>query len=130
MAGLLGLLDVGANAFRAQNAGVAVSGRNISNINSEGYSREGITPTGDFVRQDAPLLASRERLAAGSSGMADAQAAALGSLETSLTDSGADVAAAVGDFFGATDRPAAAPADEALRRAVVEKARALAESLN
>src|SRR5215510_3120963 len=102
MAGLLGLLDVGANAFRAQNAGVAVSGRNIANINTEGFSREDITPTGDFTRQEAPLLATRERLSAGSSGMADAQAAALGSFETSLNDGGTDVAAALGDFFGAT----------------------------
>src|SRR5215831_14065673 len=102
MAGLLGLLDFGANAFRTQNAGVAVSGRNIANINTEGYTREDLGPKGDFTHQDMPLLSSRERLAAGSFGMADAQAAALGGLEGSLVDGGTDVAGLFGDFSAAT----------------------------
>ena len=40
MSGLLGLLGLGAGAISAQNAGVAVSGRNTANVNTEGYSQE------------------------------------------------------------------------------------------
>ena len=40
MSGLLGLLGLGAGAISAQNAGIAVSGRNTANVNTEGYSQE------------------------------------------------------------------------------------------
>ena len=74
MSGLLGLLDLGANSFQQTNAGVAIAGKNIANINTPGYSRERTDNTNGNVatRQEPPLLAGRERLAAGSSGMADA----------------------------------------------------------
>src|SRR5215468_6398679 len=142
MAGLLGLLDLGAGAYQAQNAGVAVAGKNIANINTPGYSRESVdlrsvaqgsllggVIAGDPMRQDSPLLSSQERLAAGSSGMADAQAAALDGLEGDLTGQGTDVAQAIGNFFGAAGRLSASPAEESLRQALVEKAKALATTL-
>src|SRR5258706_1401417 len=78
MSGLLGLLGLGAGAISAQNAGVAVSGRNTANVNTEGYSQERIdfeslrgVPSvggvlaGDPQRYADDLLAGRERMSDG-----------------------------------------------------------------
>ena len=142
MAGLLGLLDLGADAFTAQNAGVAVAGRNLANVNTLGYSVESVdleaqlgaplvggVTVGDPRRADSPLLSARERLAAGSYGMSDAQAAALGDLEGRLTGEGTDVAQAIGGLFGAAGQLAAAPLDDSLRQALVAAAQKLADAL-
>src|SRR5262249_14573099 len=142
MAGLLGLLDLGANAFMAQNAGVAVSGRNLANVNTEGYSAEridlesqlaaplvgGVTAN-DPRRAESPLLGARERTGAGAYGMADARAAALQDLEGRLTSEGTDIAQAIGGFFGAAGQLAAAPLDDSLRQALVAHAQELADAL-
>lgn len=130
MSGLLGLLDLGANSFQSTNAGVAIAGKNIANINTPGYSRERTDSTSGNVgtRQEAPLLSSRERLAAGASGMADAQASALSGLETDLTN-GTDINQAIGSFFGAAAKLAASPPEESLRQALIEMAKELAAAL-
>src|SRR5262249_27848102 len=142
MSGLLGLLDLGASAFMAQNAGVAVSGRNLANVNTEGYSAErldlqsqlaaplvGGVVARDPRRAESPLLSARARLGAGAFGMADARSAALQDLEGRLTGEGTDVAQAIGGFFGAVGDLAAAPLDDSLREAVVAAAQELADAL-
>ncbi len=139
MSGLLGILNLGAGAMLAQNAGVAVTGRNLANIGTEGYSREsvdmraqrfgaggGVRAHGP-LRSESPLLSARERTAAGSWGRADETSAALGSLEHALTSN--DVNGAMASFFGAATDLSAAPLDESLRRALVAKAEALTTAL-
>jgi len=142
MSGLLQLLNLGASAFQAQNAGIAVAGRNIANVNTEGYSREDINLSSqlgppmiggvianDPTRAQSSILSGRERDAAGSSGMASSQASALSSLQDNLTGLGANVAQAVGDFFAAANRLSVASASASLRQALVDKAQALAQTL-
>ncbi len=143
MSGLLGLLDLGAGALLADNAGVAVAGRNATNVNTEGYSRESIdleaelaaplvggVSAGDPTRAADALLAARERLAQGASGKSGAQSAALGGLESDLTTSTNDLGQQLGVFFGSLNALAASPLDSARRQAAVTAAQSVASSFN
>lgn len=138
MSSLLGLLDLGAGAIAAQNAGVAVTGRNIANANTEGYQRERVAfesqlaaPTvggvlaGDPTRVGSDLLSNSERSASGQSGSTDSLATSLAGLETSLADSNASISNALGGFFGSISAASAAPMDGVLRTQVVASAQKL-----
>src|SRR5260370_10885429 len=107
MSGLFTSLTLGAGALLAQQAGVAVTGRNTSNVNTEGYQRESIdlraepgaplvggVRTGDAYRSSDDLLSTRERAQAGAGGYAETYAASLSDLEQRLT-SGSDLIGAV-----------------------------------
>ena len=140
MSGLLGLLGLGAGALTAQNAGVAVSGRNTANVNTEGYSQErvdlealrGVPHVGGVLagnpqRFADDLLSGRERQSDGARGRSSSMASALGGLETGLTSSEhIDIAQAIAALFGGITKMAAAPTDESVRGAVVSNARGLA----
>src|SRR5262249_26065605 len=140
MSSLLGLYNLGADAFMAQTAGVATSGRNLSNVNTEGYSVESVdlesqpaliggVVANDPRRAERRLLSARERSGAGAFGMADARASALQELEGRLTGDGTDIAQAIGGFFGAAGALAASPTDDSLRQALVVQAQKLADAL-
>jgi flagellar hook-associated protein 1 FlgK len=139
MSGLIGLLDLGASALLAQNAGVATTGRNLANVNTEGYSRERIdlqslqaAPMVGGVRAVGPrrvedmILASRERLASSAFGQSSAQALALGDLEVKMSAGGQDLVGAVAALFGGIMEMAAVPTDEVRRGAVVASGEGLA----
>ncbi len=140
MSGLLGLLGLGAGAISAQNAGVAVSGRNTANVNTEGYSRERIdmesllgVPLVGGVQANGPqrfeseMLSGRERQSMGALGRSGSMATALGDLEISLASSDKiDIAQAIAALFGGVSKIAAAPTDQSLRGAAVGGARQLA----
>jgi flagellar hook-associated protein 1 FlgK len=140
MSGLLGLLGLGAGAITAQNAGVAVSGRNTANVNTEGYSQErvdmnsvlGVPLVGGVLASDPhryadDLLAGRERQSDGTNGRSGALANALGALETTATSSDRiDIAQAIATLFGGITKVAAAPTDQGQRSALVGNGRSLA----
>lgn len=139
MSGLLGLLDLGAGAINAQNAGVAGAGRNVANVNTEGYARERIdlqselgapqvggVRAGNLSRLDDRLLARREREAQGSFGQSDALTNALKGVEKDLV--GHDLSGATAAFFASLSSLSQAPSDEARRAAVVDAARTLASA--
>jgi flagellar hook-associated protein 1 FlgK len=142
MSGLLGLLGLGAGAITAQNAGVAVSGRNTANVNTEGYSQErvdlesirGVPHVGGVLagnpqRYADDLLAGRERLSDGTGGRSGALASALGALESSATSSDRiDIAQAIATLFGGITKVAAQPADQGQRTALVGNGRGLASA--
>jgi flagellar hook-associated protein 1 FlgK len=141
MSGLLGLLGLGAGAITAQSAGVAVSGRNTANVNTEGYSQERIdlesllgVPAVGGVQANGPqrfesdLLAGRERLSDGARGRAGSLATAIGGVETQLASEHIDIAQAIATLFGGITKIAAAPTDESMRTAAVGDARSLAKA--
>ncbi len=143
MSSLLGLLDLGAGAIAAQNSGVAVTGRNIANANTEGYQRERVAfesqlaaPTvggvlaGDPTRVGSDLLSNSERSASGQSGSTDSMAMSLAGLEASLADSNASISSALGGFFGSVSAAAAAPMDGVLRTQVVATAQKLSTQIS
>ena len=141
MPGLYGLLDLGAAALMAQNAGVATTGRNLANVNTEGYSRERVdlqalqaSPMVGGVRAIGPrrvedmILGSRERLSASAHGRASASAAALGDLEVKMNAGGQDLVTAVAALFGGIMELAAVPTDDSRRGAVVASAESMADA--
>lgn len=128
-------LNLGAGALLAQQAGVAVTGRNTANVNTEGYQRESIdlraepgsplvggVRTGDAYRSSDDLLSARERTQAGAGGHAETLAASLSDLEQRLTGGGGDLIGSIGDFFAGVGKLQSAPTDSALRQEVVAAA--------
>jgi flagellar hook-associated protein 1 FlgK len=141
MTSLLGLLDLGATALQAQNAGVAVASNNVANASTDGYSRQRVElesmPSGALVggvrvgsveRLSSELLSARIRSNGSSVSVADAFASALLDLEAAMS-SGGDLGQLVAGFFAGMSQVSAAPSDVNLRDAAVQAARALAHGV-
>ncbi len=143
MSTLFGLLDLGAGALHTQNAGIAVSSNNTSNVNTDGYSRQrvdfraqlasplvgGVT-FGDPVRISDELLVAREREGSSALGFSNAYADAMRSLESSLSGPGTDLTSAVADLFARFNDLASTPLDGLSRDAVRDSARTVAVTIN
>ncbi len=139
MSSLMGLLDLGASAIQAQNAGIATAANNSANVNTEGYTRQrvnlranvgspvygGVT-FGDPERIGDELLAGRQRLIGGSSGYFDRLSSALLDLEGVMTAAEGDIPAGLGELFGSLNNVASSPLDPQVREAAVASARELA----
>jgi flagellar hook-associated protein 1 len=139
MSSLFGLLNLGANALQAHNAGVAVTSNNVANATTPGYSRQRIdlesqlgsplvggVRAGGIDRMSSSLLAGRMRSNTASLSVADAFASALLDLEASVTVPGGDLGGLVAGVFSGLGEVSSAPTDQNLRSAAVEAARALA----
>mgnify|MGYP000959951946 CR=1 FL=1 len=143
MSGLLGLLDLGSSALLAQQAGIAISGRNTANLGTEGYSREiadlraalgaplagGVLVDGVY-RAESSVLSKRERSASGQQGFSDSLRAALSGLEQNLAPQAPTLLDGFSSFFGGLANLAAAPMSDSLRQSVVGDAQALAKQFN
>lgn len=138
MSSLMGLLDLGAGAIQAQNAGIASAGNNAANVNTEGYSRQRVdlranlgSPTYGGVTFGAPervgseLLAGRQRLIGGSSGYFNQLSSALLDLEGVMTAAEGDIPAGLGELYGSLNNVASSPLDPQVREAAVAAARRL-----
>ena len=139
---LLSSLSLGFNALLAQQAGVAVTGRNTANVNTPGYQRESIdlsaepgsplvggVRTGDATRSADDLLSARERTQAGASGYSGTMVTSLQDLEQRLTGS-SDIISSIGTFFANVGNLQGAPTDAALRAQVVSGASNVAARFN
>jgi len=143
------LADIGKSAlFTAQQA-ITVTGHNVANVNTPGYSRQEVTlaenrpengspgqiGTGvhaESIRRafdsfvDAQLLASRERL-----GEFTASSNSLAQLESLFGDANNQgIGAGLNEFFGALQDVATNPSDLSARTVFLSKATALAARLN
>jgi flagellar hook-associated protein 1 FlgK len=149
MSGLNGLFGIGANALATFQRALAVTGQNISNVNTPGYSRQqailnetlpqngqpGQIGTGvevaeirrsvdTFVEQQ--LLTSNERL-----GQFGASQNALSQIQTLFADSNDQgISAGLNDFFKAWQDVATNPADLTTRTILLSKADVVAKRLN
>ena len=141
MAGLLGLLDLGSGAINAQDAGVAVSGRNTANVNTEGYSVESVNLSaqvggpllsgvvaGDTTRATDNFLSTKEWMAAGDQGLSSTAATVTASLTQTITPQGQGLVQAYSSLFGSFNALAASPTDTPLRQQVTNNAQQLALS--
>jgi flagellar hook-associated protein 1 FlgK len=139
MPSLFGLLNLGANALQAQNAGVAVTSNNVANATTPGYSRQRIdlesqlgsplvggVMAGRVDRISSSLLAGRMRSNTSSLSVAEAFSSALLDLEGSMTVPGGDIGALSASFFSNIAQVSASPGEQGLRDAAVQAARALA----
>ncbi len=149
MSGLNGLFGIGSNALATFQRALAVTGQNIANVNTPGYSRQEIilnetTPengrpgqigTGveasevrrsvdTFVEQQ--LLNSNERL-----GQFGASQKALSQIQSVFADSNDQgIAAGLNEFFKAWQDVATNPADLTSRTVLLSKADSAAKRLN
>ncbi|MBI4509603.1 MAG: flagellar hook-associated protein FlgK [Deltaproteobacteria bacterium] len=136
MANISSLLVLGGNAVLAQNAGIATTGKNIANVNTEGYQREridlaslpgapnlgGVRVIGPYRTEDL-LLARREQLAMGDRGLALSASSSLSSLEDAIGGATShDLIDAMGAFFAGVSELISSPLDLARRQSVVNQA--------
>jgi flagellar hook-associated protein 1 FlgK len=140
--------EIGRRALRASQLGLAVSGQNIANVNTPGYSRQsvllsasagaptrgGIIGTGvtiDGVRQFRDrFVETRLQTETAISGRFTAQRDALAPVDAVFNESdGAGISAAMHSFFGSFTALEANPASSALRNDVVAKAGSFVSTL-
>lgn len=139
MSTLMGLLDLGAGAIQAQNAGIATAANNAANVNTEGYTRQRVdlnanpgSPLFGGVsfsnpeRQGSDLLSGRQRFIGGSSGYFDSLSSTLLDLEGVMTAAEGDIPAGLGEVFGNLNNVASSPLDPQVREAAMASARRLA----
>lgn len=142
MSSLFSLLDLGAAALQAQNAGVAVASNNVANASTEGYSRQrldlqsrlgaplvGGVDVGGVDRLSSSLLAGRIRTNISSVSVADAFTGALLDFQVGMNAPGGELGSLVSGFFASISEVAASPSDQNLRGAAVAAARDLAIGL-
>lgn len=141
MSGLMGSLSLAARALDAQRAGLAVTGNNIANLNTEGYVRRsiqlaegqpgagGVDVIGTRARRDL-LLDARVRQELPAQGRERAIATALSVVEASIGDPGASLDAQLTSFFDSFASLAQDPTSTVARDGVVLKGRLLSRSFN
>lgn len=143
MADLLSILSLSANGMSAQNAGIAVTSNNVSNANTQGYSRESVnfqelpnTTTnvggvlaGSAQRTSSSLLDAQIQVQAGASSMSQAYSTGLDSIQSQLANSGSTIDEQLGSFFSAIQQASASPTDSDLRTGVVSAAQNLTSTI-
>ena len=142
--------EIGRRALRAGQLGMSVAGQNIANVNTAGYSRQGIqlspTPadssnlrfTGNGVQIDGVqrfrdrFIDSRLQTESGINGRLTARRDALAPVEAALTQGveGGGIGASMNKFFGAFRDLEANPTSVPLRAAVAGQGAALADAFH
>jgi len=129
--------EIGQRALRASQLGLAVTGQNIANVNTPGYTRQevvlsaappagpnlksagtGVTIEGVRSLRDQ-FIETRLQTETGISGRLAAQRDALAPVEAVFTESAGSINSAITGFFGAFRDLEANPTSSALRTAVV-----------
>ncbi|HKE15157.1 MAG TPA: flagellar hook-associated protein FlgK [Kofleriaceae bacterium] len=142
MSSLFGLLNLGASALQAQNAGVAVTSNNVANASTPGYSRQrldlesqigmplvgGVRAAGVDRLSDS-LLAGRTRANTGSLNVADAFSSAMLDVEAGMIGPGDDLGTLVAGFFSGMSQVSSSPTDQNLRDGAVQSANELAAGI-
>ncbi|MBA8990225.1 flagellar hook-associated protein 1 FlgK [Curtobacterium pusillum] len=154
MVSTFGSLATAYSGLAAARAGIDVTGQNIANAGTTGYTRQRITQTSipaaqtGFMRGTAALagqgvsvdgiarlasltLDAGVRAAAGSSAYADARATALSALETGLNEPGDDgLATKLDTFWSSWSELSAHPDDPGAASAVIGAAKTVASALS
>lgn len=136
---LLSSLSMAARAMDAQRAGLAVTGENIANLNTDGYVRrsiqfaegkpQGVDVVGIRAQRDR-LLEARVRQELPSEAREGAIADSLSIVETSLGDAGASLDAQLSAFFDSFSQLSQDPSSAVARDGVVLQGRLLANRFN
>ncbi len=140
MTSLIGLLGLGGRAYSAHSAGVATIGNNVSNVSTEGYSRQRVDLSADIVlggvradgsfRTENHLLAMQERSNAGSLGFASASTGALLGLDGALSLGPSPLPESISSFFDGLNALEGSPLDSARLQDVVARAQSMAEGFS
>ena len=145
MGSLFGLLGTMSDSMLAQQAGLAVTGQNVANVNTPGYVRrsaqietqatlpgnQGSVQVTGIDRAFDQFTFGQVVQQSGLKGSADARNQALGSAQAVLTpQGGGDVGSAVTAFFTALSALSASPGDPSARAAVLSQATQLAQTVS
>lgn len=141
------ILDIASSALLTYRAGLAATGENIANVDTEGYRRRDLTtstlggaqmtptslPTGaqgvqiDEVRRSFDsFLAQKVSTTTSDKTSAETFAQAVSRMEDLFVPESGGIAANMDDFFASAGRLATNPTDIALRRVMMESGKALA----
>lgn len=139
MSGLLTSLSMAARAMDAQRAGLAVTGDNIANLNTDGYVRrtiqfaegrpEGVDVASIRAQRDR-LLDARVRQELPSEAREGAIADTMSVVETSLGEAGSSLDGRLSAFFDAFAALSQDPTSTVARDGVALEGRLLARSFN
>jgi flagellar hook-associated protein 1 FlgK len=134
-------LSIGRQALLSQQGALQVTGQNIANVNTPGYSRQradltAIPPQGSFVgggsRIDGveqmvdPFLEARRNASASDLAAATTSRDVLDRVQSAFPVQGTSVGSALQEFFAAANQLATSPQDLAARSNLLAKAQALA----
>jgi flagellar hook-associated protein 1 FlgK len=147
-------LSIGLSSLYAQRRGLELTGHNVANANTEGYSRQRVRLQGeggpitpamhsvyhgvgngvsvvDTQRLRDSFLDGRAAVERGTDGALRGQQAAYARLEGILTEpSGSGLQSQLDDFWSGWDAVAISPAEPAARSQLLERAHTLATGLN
>jgi flagellar hook-associated protein 1 FlgK len=130
--------DIGQRALRASQMGLTVTGQNIANVNTPGYTRQEVVlsatpPTGANLKLTGTgvtiedvrslrdqFIQTRMQTETGISGRLLAQRDALSAVDATFTESAGSINSALTNFFGAFRDLETNPTSIPLRTAVVE----------
>ncbi len=148
MAGILGALNAGKTALQANQVGLEVTGNNVANVNTPGYSRQQIVysnvPTfsqkGFFIGQGVRVSAvQREHdqflenqliTRTAEYGFEKAQGNTLSELERIFSIDDDNLSADIGSFFESVQKLANNPGDRVMRSTVLHKGQNLCTRFN
>jgi flagellar hook-associated protein 1 FlgK len=137
-------LGVAGDGLAAQTAGLNVTGQNVANANTPGYSRLSVNletlqlgdSYGGSVRA-ANVLRSSDQFAyarvleeQSKGGAADARSTALAQVEAIVAPSGGTIADRANAFFSSMSTLSSSPSDPSARAAVLGSAASLAQSIS
>lgn len=147
--GISTLYNIGASGVRAQRLAIEVTGQNIANVNTEGYSRqqvifsdEAVSTTSGFplgtgvkveeIQRSYDALLQRQLVDAGSSlAQSEVEESALQRIEPLFNEIGADgLGKAISDYFGAWQDLSLNPTGTAERQSVHTRAQILTDTFH
>ena len=143
MPGLFGALTSASNALGAQSYGLDVTGQNIANVNTEGYTRRqldlaerpspygmgGVDILGVRSTRDA-FVDTRLRNEVPSRSYDDARSGSLSAIESTLGAAGSSIDGALSALFGAFGALSVDPQSSVQRDGVVRQAGRLTKAFN
>lgn len=144
------LFEIGRRALRASQLGVTVTGQNIANVNTPGYTRQELKLVDSYIEgagfrsvgngvtiQDVKanrdqFIEARLQTENAINGRLTARRDALSQVDAVFNDTNSDggLNTSIKDFFGAFRQLEASPGSVPLRASVVEKANALTTNFN
>lgn len=140
-------LDIGQKALRANQVGLAVTGQNIANVNTPGYTRQelnlaansaigatqlvgsGVTIEGVRSIRDL-FIDQRLRTETGITGELNAKQDALAPLEAVFNSNGSGISSSLNNFFASFRNLEASPTSITARIATIDSAQQLSQDFN
>ncbi len=145
MGGLFGLIGTMGSALAAQQAGLDITGQNVSNVNTPGYVRQSVVLQAAATSSSTDggvNVASVQRafntftygqvlVQSGLQGSADARSQALTEAQATITpQGGGDVGSSLTQFFSSLQALSASPSDPSARSAVLQQATQVSQAFS